>query len=173
MKREVIAQNLQRSILFKDATEAEISSFAQVARVQIIPEGQHVYRQGDASDVFYVIAVGEVELVLGRDDGEAGIVGRVSPRGHFGETGILTSKPRSLSARSLCDLVLICFDKRYFKNEFLSNSRIHQQLDAVLAERLRVAFLDQVEVNGAEEQQREASEADDVILFKEKNLSAI
>ena len=173
MKRESIAQNLQRSLLFKEATSAELSSFAEVARVQIIPEGQYVYRQGESSEVFFVIAMGEAELVLGRDDGIARVVGRIGPGGHFGETGILTGKPRSLSVRALCDLVVICFDKRYFRIAFLSNSRIHKRLDAALAERLRVAFLDQIDTNGEENPYEEISDADDVILFKEKGSSAI
>ncbi len=173
MKREVIAQNLARSLLFKDATTAEIASFAEVARVEIFPEGQYVYRQGDTSEVFFVIAMGEAELVLGRDDGVSKVVGRIGPGGHFGETGILTGKPRSLSVRALCDLVVICFDKRYFRTAFLSNSRIHKQLDAALAERLRVAFLDQVDNNGEEHQHEDMSVADDVILFKDKGGSAI
>ncbi len=173
MKREIIAENLQHSLLFKDATAGELASYAEVARVQIVPEGQYVYRQGDISEVFYVIAMGEAELVLGRDDGVARVVGRIGPGGHFGETGILTGKPRSLSVRALCDLVLICFDKRYFKIAFLSNSRIHKQLDAALAERLRVAFLDQVDGNGQDMAQEVSSDADDVILFKDKCVSAI
>jgi len=173
MKREVIAQNLKRSLLFKDATPTEITSFAEVARVQIVPEGQYVYRQGDTSEVFFVIAMGEAELVLGRDDGAARIVGRIGAGGHFGETGILTGKPRSLSVRALCDLVVICFDKRYFRIAFLSNSRIHKQLDAALAERLRVAFVDQVDGNGDEGRREDNSAADEVILFKEQHSSAI
>lgn len=173
MKREVIAEHLQRSILFRDATAAEIASFAQVARVQIVPEGQYVYRKGDVSEVFYVIAMGEAELLLGRDDGGTRIVGRIGPGGHFGETGILTEKPRSLSVRALCDLVVICFDKRYFRIAILSNSRIHRQLDAALAERLRVAFIDQVDAPGDEHRKEEMSGADDVILFKDKSMSAI
>lgn len=173
MKREVIAQNLQNSLLFKDATTAEIASFAEVARVQIVPEGQYVYQLGDDSEVFFVIAVGEVELVLGRDDGVSRVVGRISSGGHFGETGILTGKPRSLSVRALCDLVIICFDKRYFRIAFLSNTRIHKQLDAALAERLRVAFVDQADNNGDERLHEETSAAEDVIIFKDKSLSAI
>ncbi len=173
MKREVIAQNLQRSLLFKDATPAELVSFAEVARVEIIPEGEYVYLQGDASEVFFVIAMGDAELVLGRDDGVSRVVGRIGPGGHFGETGILTGKPRSLSVRALCDLVVICFDKRYFRIAFLSNNRIHKQLDAALAERLRVAFVDQGENNGDERRYEDKSAADDVILFKDKSLSAI
>ncbi len=173
MKREIIAQNLQRSLLFKDATSAELASFAEVARVQIIPEGEYVYRQGEESDVFFVVAMGEAELVIGRNNGVCKVVGRIGPGGHFGETGILTGKPHSLSVRALCDLVVICFDKRYFRTAFLSNSRIHKQLDAALAERLRVAFVDQLDSSGDSNQQNEKSVADDVILFKDSSLSAI
>ncbi len=173
MKREIIAQNLQRSLLFKDATSAELASFAEVARVQIIPEGEYVYRQGEASEVFYVIAMGEAELVIGRNNGVCKVVGRIGPGGHFGETGILTGKPHSLSVRALCDLVVICFDKRYFRIAFLSNSRIHKQLDAALAERLRVAFVDQLDSNEDCNRHEEKSAADDVILFKDASLSAI
>ena len=173
MRREEIAKNLHRSILFADATDSELASFAEGARVQIVPEGQYVYRQGDPSDVFYVIAMGDAELVLGRDDGVNKIVGRIGPGGHFGETGILTGKPRSLSVRALCDLVVICFDKRYFRMSILSNNRIHRQLDAALAERLRVAFLDQIDTSGDERSHEDGSEAEDVILFKDKNPSAI
>jgi len=172
MKREDIALNLQRSLLFKDATAAEIESYVGGARVQIFSEGAFVYRQGDASEVFFIIAVGEVELVLNYEDGGEKIVGRIGPGGHFGETGILTEKARSLAVRALCDLVVICFDKRYFRT-LLANSRIHKQLDAILAERLRVAFLDQLEASGQGTRQALDSEAEDVILFKESHPSAI
>ncbi len=173
MRREDIALNLRQSLLFKDATASEIETYAGAARVQIIPEGQYVYRQGEASEVFFLLAMGEAELVLGSDNGRVKIVGRIGPGGHFGETGILTAKPRSLSVRALCDLVVICFDKRYFKITLLANSRIHRQLDAILAERLRVAFLDQVDPSSEESRQEEESKADDVILFKDSNISAI
>jgi len=173
MKRETIAENLRRSLLFRDITDAELASFAAVARVQILPEGQYVYRQGDASEVFYVIATGEAELVLGRDDGVTKIVGRIGVGGHFGETGILTSKPRSLAVRALCDLVVICFDKRYFRIAILSNPKIHKQLDAALAERLRVAFLDQADTNDGQSYNNGSSAAEDVILFKDKTGSAL
>jgi len=173
MRREDIAKSLERALLFRDATTEEIASYVGGARAQIFSEGQYVYRQGDASGIFYVIAIGEAELVLTRDSGKELIVGRISVGGHFGETGILTDKPRSLSVRALGDLVVICFDKRYFKNSLLANSRIHRQLDAALAERLRVAFLDQADNLGGAKPQIEDSPASEVILFKENNPSAI
>lgn len=173
MKRELISQHLQGALLFRDTTTAELDSFSTVARVQTVVEGQYVYQQGDVSEVFFVIATGEAELVLGRSDGRARVVGRIGPGGHFGETGILTGKPRSLSVRALSDMEVICFDKRYFRSAFLSNSRIHQLLDAALAERLRVAFIDQADNVGEELPAEEVSAADDVILFKDKFASAI
>jgi len=173
MRREVIAKHLEQSILFKDTSSPEIANIAEVARVEVIQEGGHVYKGGDSSEIFYIIAMGEAELIYGRDDRSARVVGRIGPGGHFGETGILTNKPRSLSVRALCDLVVICFDKRYFRTAFLSNSRIHKQLDSALAERLRVAFVDQADAGDSGESEEETTKAEDVILFKDKNLSAI
>jgi transcriptional regulator with AAA-type ATPase domain/polyferredoxin len=173
MRREDIAKNLRQALLFKDVTASEIESYVGGARAQIIPVGEYVYHQGDPSEVFFVIALGEAELIFVQEGGGEKIVGRIGPGGHFGETGILTDKPRSLSVRALSDLAVICFDKRYFKRTLLANSRIHMQLDALLAERLRVAFLDQVEVGKQGTRQELNSEADEVILFKDSNLSAI
>lgn len=174
MRREDIAFNLRQSILFRDVTDTEIESYVGGARVLTVHEGQYVYRQGDASDVFFIIVAGTVELVLRRDDGREKVVGRIGMGGHFGETGILTDKPRSLSVRALSDIEVICFDKRFFRNTLLSNARLHRQLDAILAERLRVAFLDQVETGSqGRRQSTTKSEADNVILFKDSSVSAI
>ncbi|MBU0961772.1 MAG: cyclic nucleotide-binding domain-containing protein, partial [Proteobacteria bacterium] len=95
MKRELIAKNLKRSVLFQDASASELSSHAELARVMVIPQGQYVYRKDDPSEVFYIIAMGKAEIVLTRDDGTNTIVGRIGMGGHFGETGILSAKPRS------------------------------------------------------------------------------
>ncbi|MDP3479461.1 MAG: sigma 54-interacting transcriptional regulator [Desulfoprunum sp.] len=174
MKKELIEQNLQRSVLFKDINLSDLTTYSEVSRVQIVPQGEFVYRQGDASEVFYVIAMGDAEMVLERKDGGNSIVGRIGPGGHFGETGLLTGKPHSVSVRALCDLVLICFDKRLFRTLLLSNTLIHRQLDLALAERLRVAFLDQADTACSQRPTTEASGGvEDVILFKEKNPSQV
>lgn len=171
MKREVIAEHLAASVLFCESTAKEIANYAQMARVQVFALGDYVYHGGEPSDIFYVVALGEAELI--HEEGARKVVARVGPGGHFGETGILTGKPRSLSVRALCDLVVICFDKRYFRSTFLAGGRIHRQLDATLAERLRVAFNDQADNSEAKKGDVELKEADNVLLFAEKNPSAI
>jgi transcriptional regulator with AAA-type ATPase domain/ferredoxin len=172
MNKEVIEQNLQRSILFQDINTSELAAFSEVCRIQLVPEGKYVYRQGDVSDVFYIIATGDAELIHEREGDGNSIIGRIGPGGHFGETGLLTGKPRSVSARALRDLELICFDKRVFRTLLLANNRIHRQLDVALAERLRLAFLEQAESAYSQRSAADASSGlEDVILFKEKKPS--
>jgi len=169
MNKEQIEQSLQRSILFRDVDASDLAAFSEVCRIQTIPAGGYVYRQGEASEVFYIIARGEVEMIFERGEKGACIVGRIGPGGHFGETGLLTGKPHSLSLHALTDLILICFDRRTFRNVLLANSRIHRQLDAILAERLRVAFLDQADTLSSLRPAMEATSGfEDVILMKEK-----
>lgn len=166
MKQELIQKNLQHSILFKDASEDEIRGFAEASFIKIVPKGEFVYRQGEDSDTFFVIALGEAELFVKREDGTQGSVGRIGPGGHFGETTILTDKPRTLSVRALFDLVLICFDREVFQNVLLSNARIHKQLDVMLAERLQVAFMGQAELKVGGRQEEETS-LDDLLLYQD------
>ncbi len=168
MKIDDIEQHLQRSVLFKDISASELAAFSEVSRVQIIPQGEFVYRQGGESAVFYVIATGDAEMVLERENGGTSIVGRIGPGGHFGETGILTGKPHSVSVRALGDLALICFDKRVFRTLLLNNNLIHRQLDLALAERLRVAFLDQADI-ACTQRPMIVSGDEEGVLFNEKN----
>lgn len=172
MKKQLIADHLQHSILFSEVNRSDLETYADFCRVQIVQEGEYVYRQGDPSEIFYVIAQGEVELVLEREVGDSRVVGRVAQGGHFGETGILTGKPHSLNAKSLFDLVLICFERRIFRSVLLGDPLIHKKLDSVLAERLRVAYLDQADTASSNDP-HDKSSADDVILFRERNLSQI
>ena len=169
MNKEHIEQSLQRSILFRDVDASDLAAFSEVCRIQTVPAGGYVYRQGEASEVFYIIARGEVEMIFERAEKGTCIVGRIGPGGHFGETGLLTGKPHSLSLHALSDLILICFDRRTFRNVLLANSRIHRQLDTILAERLRVAFLDQADTLSSLRPAMEATSGfEDVILLKEK-----
>ena len=86
------------------------------------------------------MAVGEMELLMEGDDGINTIVGRVGPSGHFGETSLITNKPQSLTIRSLCDSGLLCFTDRFFRRQLGECRIVQEQIEAALAERLRLSF---------------------------------
>lgn len=170
MKPEVIKQNLQRSILFQDFSHQELDHISAVCSIKVIPEGELVFQQGDASDDFSIVAMGEVELSRYTEAKGRSIVSRVGPGGHFGETSILTHRPHSLTARALCDTVLISFSERIFLETLLSDRRIHLQLDKALSERLRVAFHESVGATSPHIKNPEKIKGlfENVILFEEE-----
>ena len=173
MKEELIEENLHRSLLFKDFSLEEIAVFRRMSTLKIVSEGEYVYHQGTQSDQLYVIALGEAELVFELEDGTSSVVGRIGTGGHFGETGILTSKARTVSVCALFDLVLICFSEEDFKNKLLTDERIHRQIDTSLAERLQVAFLDQAEMFGDQVGRREMNSAEKIVLFSGRATSSV
>jgi len=132
-------------MLFKKLGPSQLLAAAEISTVRYLGGEQAIYEQGDQGTDFYVVGIGEVELVLTHKDGTKSVVGRIGPTGHFGETSLLTGKPHSLGAEAVGEIALICFDKLLFEQALLSDRTIYQQMNLALAERLRVSFQDQAE----------------------------
>jgi putative ABC transport system ATP-binding protein len=73
--------------------------FTPPRRVELEP-GEVLFRQGDDSDLVYVVDVGQIELFRDLADGSEELVNRVGVGGYFGELGPLLGMPRSASARA-------------------------------------------------------------------------
>ncbi len=145
MRKDDIAHILKETMLFQRLERSQLLATAAVAKISSFPENSYVYRQDDVGEGFYIVASGEVDLVLSRDGGEKIVVGRIGPGGHFGETSLITGKPHSLGARAKGKLVLIWFDRHVFQEVLLGDDSIHSRMNLALAERLRVSFLDQAD----------------------------
>ncbi len=63
--------------------------------------GQILFRQGDPSDVVYIVQSGEVEVYRERDDGSEERLTIITPGSYFGELGPMLNMPRSASVRAL------------------------------------------------------------------------
>ncbi len=140
MKSELIRQYLKHTVLFKNLSAQQLDTISENVSVRHVAEGEIVHQRGDTADTFYVVAVGEMELLSEGDDGIKTIVGRVGPGGHFGETSLLTNKPQSLTIKSLCDAVLLCLSDRFFRRMLSEFRIVQEQIEAALAERLRLSF---------------------------------
>jgi putative ABC transport system ATP-binding protein len=71
-----------------------------------LAEGQYLFRQGDPSDLVYVVQTGEIEIVREKGDGAEEHVTVIGAGGYFGELGPMLNLPRSASARALRPTVL-------------------------------------------------------------------
>jgi putative ABC transport system ATP-binding protein len=75
-------------------------------RVVTLDGGEMLFRQGDPSDLVYLVQSGEVEILRERDDGAEEKVTVIGPGQYFGELGPLLNLPRSASARAIGPTVL-------------------------------------------------------------------
>jgi putative ABC transport system ATP-binding protein len=67
----------------------------------VLEAGQDLFRQGDPSDLVFVVRSGEVEIWREREDGSEERLDVVRAGGYFGELGPMMNLPRSASARAL------------------------------------------------------------------------
>lgn len=66
----------------------------------VLEAGQVLFRQGDASDLVYVVQSGQIEIVREMDDGTESELTVIGPGGYFGELGPMLNLPRSATARA-------------------------------------------------------------------------
>jgi putative ABC transport system ATP-binding protein len=78
--------------------------------------GQTLFRQGDPSDLVYVVESGEMELFRERADGAEEHIVNVGPRGYFGELGPMLNLPRSATARAVGPVVLTGYGLQLFRS---------------------------------------------------------
>jgi putative ABC transport system ATP-binding protein len=83
--------------------------------VELSP-GQLLFRQGDASDLIYVLESGGVDLFHELADGGEEPLMHVDPGGYFGELGPMLNLPRSASARATARSVLTGYGLGQFRN---------------------------------------------------------
>ena len=77
--------------------------------------GEFLFRQGEPSDLVYLIQSGEIEILREKSDGEEEHMTVIGPGGYFGELGPMLNLPRSASARALQPTVLTGHSVQQFR----------------------------------------------------------
>jgi ABC-type lipoprotein export system ATPase subunit len=102
-----------------DAVVELVPHRAEADRVPVAVElaaGEVLFRQGDPSDVVYVVESGEVELYRELADGGEEQLAIIRGGGYFGELGPMMNLPRSASARALTSASLTSYSLQLFRS---------------------------------------------------------
>jgi MFS family permease len=99
-----------------------------------VPSGATLFSQGDPGDRFYVIAEGEVEVLV---DGAR--VRTEGPGEWFGEIALLREMPRTATVRALEEVELRGLERDEFLGAVAGDPRSAEAADAVAAARLATA----------------------------------
>ena len=117
--------------LFSDCSKRELTDIAQVADEIDFPAGRTLIEEGKPGREFFVIADGTVEVRRGGR--------KLPPAGDsssFGETSLLTGKPRNATVTTTSPVRALVITDRAFKGLLKDIPSLAPKLLANLAERL-------------------------------------
>jgi uncharacterized membrane protein len=134
--------DILRSIhLFHILDDQELDTLAKELDEVRFMAGQSIFAMGDPGDRMYVIESGKVELFLQDKAGDRVQLGVVASGGLFGELSLLSSEPRSASAKALEDTKLIAVDQHDLQTLVTAHPAAALDLLAGLGKQIRTSNL--------------------------------
>jgi CRP-like cAMP-binding protein len=104
---------LKRIPLFSSVHGEGLKRVAETIREMKLPAGELVFAEHDLGDEMYIVHSGRVLIFNETGSGE-NVLNSVRSGGYFGEMAIIDEQPRSASARSTEDSVLLVLHKNDF-----------------------------------------------------------
>jgi CRP/FNR family cyclic AMP-dependent transcriptional regulator len=138
-KHMTVNQTLPRVPLFAHLSEEEIDLVAKVTREKVYPRNSVIVFEKDPGDAMYVVASGQVKVVLAGEDGREVILSVLGDGDFFGEMALIDDLPRSAHVIAMEDSRLIVLYRDDFHRCLESAPRIALGLLRALSRRLRRA----------------------------------
>jgi len=130
---------LQRVPLFSQLSAVELQRVVDVARERAYPRNSVILFEDDPGDALFVVATGQVKVVLIGEDGREVILSVMGPGEFFGEMSLLDDEPRSAHVIAMEDSSLAVLRREDFEGILTSTPQIALALLRELSRRLRRA----------------------------------
>jgi CRP/FNR family cyclic AMP-dependent transcriptional regulator len=134
-----IADDLKRVPLFCDLSEAELGRVTEVVREREYPKNSVILFEDDPGDALYIVAHGQVKVVLIGEDGREVILSVLGDGDFFGEMSLIDDEPRSAHVIAMKDSVLLVLRRDDFQQQIQQLPSIALKVLKVLVGRLRRA----------------------------------
>ncbi len=105
---------LRQMALFAELDEPTLAHLSERFSVENVPTGQLVCRQGDPGDKLYLIARGQVEVLVRHAEQEEQCIDIMGDGDHFGEMALLQDAPRNATIRTRTNTLLLTLPKSAF-----------------------------------------------------------
>lgn len=136
----LLPADVLRSVpLFHRLPEEDLQSFAAVTRERTYPKGSIIVFEDDPGDTLYLVADGQVKVVLIGEDGREVILSVLGEGTFFGEMALLDDQPRSAHVIAMEDSTLLLLRRDDFQARLRQSPTVAISLLAELSGRLRLA----------------------------------
>lgn len=127
---------LQKVPLFSQLNDVQIETIASVCIKKTYKAGTVLFQQNEIGSIFYIIHLGTVKIFTSHA-GEEKILQMFKSGDSFGELSLIDGKPRSASAQTLEDCMMIMLSAQNFLQICAQNFEINLCIMRELCQRLR------------------------------------
>ena len=128
---------LHKVPLFSQLAPAELQRVVEVARERSYPKNSVILFEDDPGDALYVVATGQVKVVLIGEDGREVILSVLGEGEFFGEMALIDDEPRSAHVIAMEDSGLLVLRREDFQAILMHTPGIALALLRELSRRLR------------------------------------
>ena len=130
---------LRKVPLFQNLPEADLTAFAELCRERSYPKGSVIVFEDDPGDALYLVAAGQVKVVLIAEDGREVILSVLGEGSFFGEMAVLDDEPRSAHVIAMEDSNLLVLRREDFQAQLRRSPDVAISLLKEISQRLRRA----------------------------------
>ena len=113
--------------------------FAELMRERSYPKGSVILFEDDPGDALYLVASGQVKVVLIGEDGREVILSVLGEGAFFGEMALLDDEPRSAHVIAMEDSIVLALRREDFRARLRASPEVAIALLKELSRRLRRA----------------------------------
>lgn len=126
---------LKKMPIFSGLSPQQIASVDARLQQKRVKTGEIVVRQGAARSHLFIVAEGQLEVLL-QGGGEQQIIGRLGPGEHFGEYALFADTPYPATCRAATDTRLLLLDEAKFDQLVAECERMSHYVEQIGSSRL-------------------------------------
>ena len=130
---------LRKVPLFAGLGESDLAAFAELTRERSYPKGSVIVFEDDPGDALYLVAAGQVKVVIIAEDGREVILSVLGEGSFFGEMAVIDDEPRSAHVIAMEDSSLLVLRREDFYSRLRSSPEVAISLLREISRRLRRA----------------------------------
>jgi CRP-like cAMP-binding protein len=156
-RKRLIGNLLQTSPLFKEFDELTRYTLLDQFQRRSLYVNETAIEQREPGAGLYVIATGEVEVTVTKEDGEKVVVANLGPGDVFGEISLIKDQPTTATVRARCNVGVLFLPRDKFQGVLNQHPKVRDFLESLSEDRIKAS--------AAAREAAEVIDADDLIVL--------